>query len=113
MFNGRLLLFSVEGAFIQSKNIPNKTISSTGYWMERWDCPAVHHKMKLGEASRHVANFMLKPQSSSCTKFAGEPFYLINDTMSDFLRFPSSTSKCSPEQAPGIAQDVPGRTALD
>ena len=64
MFNGRLLLFSVKGAFIQSKTIPNKTISSTGYWMERWDCPAVHHKMKLGEASRHVANFMLKPQLS-------------------------------------------------
>ncbi len=54
MFNGRLLLFSVKGSCIQSKNIPNKPISSTGYWMERWDCPAVHHKMKLGEASRHV-----------------------------------------------------------
>ena len=59
MFNGRSLLFSVEGAFIQSKHIPNKTSFSTGYWMERWDGPAVHHKMKLGEASRHVANFRL------------------------------------------------------
>jgi hypothetical protein len=54
MFNGRVLLFSVKGSFIQSKNIPNKPISSTGYWMERWDCPAVHHKMKLGEASGYA-----------------------------------------------------------
>lgn len=73
MFNGGLPLFSVKGSCIQSKNIPNKTIFSTGYWMERWDCPAVHHKMKLGEASRHVANFMLKPQQTSFTKVAEDP----------------------------------------
>jgi len=34
MFNSRLLLFSVQGSFIQSKNIPNKPISSTGYLLD-------------------------------------------------------------------------------
>jgi len=66
MFNGRLLLFSVEGSCIQSKHIPNKTLSSTGYWMESWDCPAVQHKMKLGEASRHVAKLTLGMWQTSC-----------------------------------------------
>ena len=66
MFNGRLLLFSVKGACIQSKTIPNKTSFSTGYWMERWDGPAVHHKMKLSEASRHVAKLTLGMWQTSC-----------------------------------------------
>jgi hypothetical protein len=66
--------FSVKGSCIQSKHIPNKTISSTGYWIERWDCPAVYHKMKLGEASRHVAKLTLSMWQTSygSRKIAGE-----------------------------------------
>ncbi len=61
MFNGGLPLFSVKGSCIQSKNIPNKTIFSTGYWIERWDGPAVHHKRKLGEAF-HLLSFWSQTQ---------------------------------------------------
>jgi hypothetical protein len=72
MFNSRLLLFSVQGSCIQSKNIPNKPISSTSYWMERWDCPAVHLKMKLGEAS---GSSLFWCCSLACHNLINESFY--------------------------------------
>jgi hypothetical protein len=46
--------FFCEGIIYPEQAYSQQPISSTGYWMERWDCPAVHHNMKLGEASRHA-----------------------------------------------------------
>ena len=49
---------------------------------------------------RHAANFMLKPQSSSCTKFAGEPNLrtIFNDPHNDGAAY---LATADPLRAPG------------